>query len=110
MDGRTMANWFANRLIVPREIPRSMASGHIKRCPLCGALNSVRNQECFVCRWHGSFDFDRGSIDAGLTDLLDRCPELAGTAPRSPVEKRPFKRSLFHWFAALFRSRVDYRT
>jgi hypothetical protein len=104
-----MGNWFADRLMISRESPRSMASGHIKRCPLCGALNSLRNQECFVCRWHGSFDHDRGSIDAGLSDLLDRCPELADAMFEPTAPRRPFKRSVFHWLAALFRPRVDYR-
>jgi len=87
-----------------------MAADHLKRCPLCGALNSLRNCECFVCRWQGSFDHDPDSIDAGLTDLLDRCPELANAMSAAPVPRRPFKRTLFHWFGFLLRKRVDYRT
>ena len=105
-----MVNWFANRLLIPREGSRCVAAGHLKRCPLCGALNSLHNHECFVCRWSGSFDHDRESIDAGLTELLDKCPELAGAMSDPLTTRRPFKRTLFHWFGSLFRRRVDFRT
>jgi hypothetical protein len=105
-----MVNWFANRLPIPREGARSMAAGHLKRCPLCGALNSLRNRECFVCRWQGSFDHDRESIDAGLADLLDRCPELANAMTDPATQRRHFRRTLFRWFGFLLRRRVDFRT
>ena len=33
-----------------------------KVCDLCGALNPVHNDECFVCGWRGWFQFDRETI------------------------------------------------
>jgi hypothetical protein len=106
MKRKEMTNWFTNRLQIPRDGNRSLAAGHLKRCPLCGALNSLRNRECFVCRWRGEFDLDQESIEAGLADLLDRCPELA-SAMSEPEPPRRFKRSLFQWFGFLFRKRID---
>lgn len=104
-----MANWFGSRIVSQRENPRSIAVGHLKRCPLCGALNSKRNAECFVCRWHGDFDHDPASIDQGLNDLLERCPELASAMSEPGVPRRSFKRSVFHFLGLLFRRRLDMR-
>ncbi len=33
-----------------------------KVCDLCGALNPVTNEECFVCSWSGRFHTDRETI------------------------------------------------
>ncbi|MHB9037353.1 MAG: hypothetical protein ACYC64_11860 [Armatimonadota bacterium] len=33
-----------------------------KVCDLCGALNPVKNHECFVCGWTGRFHTDSESI------------------------------------------------
>ncbi|MCL5102539.1 MAG: hypothetical protein M1133_00295 [Armatimonadetes bacterium] len=33
-----------------------------KVCDLCGALNPVHNDECFVCGWRGWFQFDIETI------------------------------------------------
>lgn len=104
-----MANWFGSRITSQRETPRNVAVGHLKRCPLCGALNSKRNAECFVCRWHGGFDHDPDSIDEGLNDLLERCPELASAMSEPGIPRRSFKRSVFHFFGLLFRRRLDMR-
>jgi hypothetical protein len=109
MIHKQMVNWFGSRLIVQRESSRTLAVGHLKRCPLCGALNSKRNRECFVCRWHGDFDHDPDNIEAGLTDLLDRCPELASAMTEPLIQRQSFKRSLFQWFSSLFHRRMDFK-
>jgi hypothetical protein len=46
------------------------------RCPLCGAINSTDNDECFVCTWHGAFEHDTELVEEGLAELLEHCPEL----------------------------------
>lgn len=62
--------------------------GNLKLCPLCGALNSRQNGECFVCRWHGRFATDRESLRGGLRDLVERCPDMA-EALLDPKGRRP---------------------
>jgi hypothetical protein len=56
-----------------------MCIANLKRCPLCGAINAIRNDECFACSWHGLFLCDRQSVCEGVAAILARCPEL--TAP-----------------------------
>jgi len=78
---------------------RKAANG-LKSCPLCGAINSTENEECFVCRWAGVFDEDPNVVQLGLDALIDRCPELAEafvTARRPSFSerlRRLFKREL----------------
>lgn len=70
---------------------RKLAKAHLKRCPLCNALNSATNEECFVCRWHGDFCHDQKMIEEGLASLLRRCPEYRyqePSLPRYPAEGR----------------------
>jgi len=55
---------------------RKLAVENLMKCPLCGTVNSRLNMECFVCRWHGDFDHDPFSIQEGLIDLIEHCPEL----------------------------------
>lgn len=71
---------------------RKLARLHLKRCPLCNALNSIANEECFVCCWHGAFIHDSEQIEQGLSALLRRCPEyrsqrltLPKSAPQGPM-------------------------
>ena len=40
-----------------------------KVCDLCGALNPVANDECFVCRWNGRFHTDRETIRDAMNEL-----------------------------------------
>lgn len=65
---------------------KKVAIGHLKRCPLCGALNTKRNRECFVCRWRGEFQYDEAAINQGLEDLLERCPELQAAMQRDDAD------------------------
>lgn len=60
--------------LTPRE--QRLAARNLKRCPLCEALNSSRNNECFVCSWHGVFDHRPESIEEGLIELLLREPKV----------------------------------
>lgn len=59
------------------ETKRLISSHALKRCPLCGAVNAVTNEECFVCRWRGEFDTRPEEIEQGMNLLFERCPELA---------------------------------
>jgi len=74
-------HWTDQRL----EAQLRLAIDSLKCCPLCGAVNAAQNRECFVCRWHGKFDQDPERIEAGLSDLLDRCPELIDIMLESPT-------------------------
>lgn len=42
-----------------------------KVCDLCGALNPVTNEECFVCSWSGRFHTDRETIGEAMR-MLER--------------------------------------
>lgn len=79
----------------------------LKRCPLCGTLNAAENDDCFTCSWHGSFETDPYEIEAGLIDLMDRCPELTDYIPQRPRRSR-FQR-LLTWAARLLGRRLDLR-
>ncbi|MEZ0326929.1 MAG: hypothetical protein ACAH95_13600 [Fimbriimonas sp.] len=68
------------------ESQRKLAALSLKRCPLCGAVNAVANDECFVCRWHGEFQCDPNSVDEGLGLLLENCPELMDAMMAEPAK------------------------
>ena len=89
---------------------RRLAALNLKRCPLCGTLNARQNAECITCRWHGAFEDDPLSIEEGLMEMIDRCPDLAQVFPPA----RPFVHRLnpFAWLIRLFsgdfgRKKVD---
>lgn len=65
-----------------------IASENLKRCPLCGGVNALSNVECFVCTWSGTFDHDPASVQQGLAELMDRCPELADLMMSQPAKKK----------------------
>ena len=48
----------------------------LMRCPLCGAVNSAANTQCFVCTWHGAFDHEPEIVEEGLAELIDNCPDF----------------------------------
>ncbi len=87
----------------------------LKRCPLCGAINSVSNRECFKCSWYGNFDTDPEIVEAGLGELLTLCPELAdamsdGDAPEAPPKflarvRQSWNRTVNKFFRALTENR-----
>jgi len=69
------------------EARQRLAATNLKRCPLCDSLNAAANSECFVCRWHGQFLQDQKSIEEGLADLLNKCPEYQEKPVRKPRSK-----------------------
>lgn len=98
----------AHRLAVQRR----QAVESLKRCPLCGAINSITNEECFKCSWHGTFDHDPDHVEEGLGQLLDLCPELADAmaeaAPDEPFTlwqriRQAWFRTANRWMARLMR-------
>lgn len=40
-----------------------------KVCDLCGALNLVTNNKCFVCSWMGRFHTDKESVRTAIMEL-----------------------------------------
>lgn len=44
----------------------------VKLCTLCGALNYIKNAECFVCGWQGAFGSDAATIKIAWQRLYDR--------------------------------------
>jgi len=88
------------------ETKRLISSHTLKRCTLCGAVNSIANEECFVCRWRGEFDRDPDEIEIGVNQLLDRCPELAVAMIDKSIQVRkrlPWFRKLTSKFAEFLR-------
>lgn len=94
----------------PNDFCTRFAAESLKRCPLCGAVNSRSNEDCFLCGWEGRFDYDPASIQDGLNELVERCPELAAlmSAPEPPkptwmgrlkaqINRRLFRRKLDIW-------------
>lgn len=84
----------------------------LKRCPVCGTINSASNGECVTCSWHGSFECDPETIEDGLYEMMVRCPDLAEALLDRPAEvRRRRKVDFFGWISRLFRrrSRLDYQ-
>ncbi|MBX3111495.1 MAG: hypothetical protein KF857_05740 [Fimbriimonadaceae bacterium] len=82
-------------------IKRRMATENFVVCPLCGALNVIENEECFVCAWHGAFDDDPSLVESQLDEIVRRCPGLVRTQPN--VAPARFFHTLIHRLRALFR-------
>lgn len=72
-----MNNPLASRSFGQLEGRRRFAAENLKRCPLCGAVNSKQNDVCFLCAWSGQFEHEIEAVEEGLEELLERCPELA---------------------------------
>ncbi|MCL5105684.1 MAG: hypothetical protein M1133_16450 [Armatimonadetes bacterium] len=47
-----------------------------KVCDLCGALNPVANDECFVCGWRGWFHYDAETIKDAIRSLKGEFGQL----------------------------------
>ena len=101
-----MNNW--NGFFQPQDSDRNRQPNavwmaeHLKRCPLCGAVNAATNGECFVCRWHGEFEHEPGVIEQGINELIAHSPELeqafddSDWIPHSQAERlRAFLRKIF---------------
>ncbi len=48
----------------------------LKICDLCGGLNLVGNQECFVCGWRGRFETRPQIVRIAMDLVIGRCGEL----------------------------------
>lgn len=86
-------------------IKRRMAAENFVVCPLCGALNVIENDECFVCAWHGEFDTDPVLVEQQLGEIVRKCPGLART--KDPVAQASVFQILFHRLQSLFRRPLD---
>ena len=73
------------------------AEKHLKRCPLCGADNEVKNEECFVCRWQGSFDHDPVAIEMVRREVLSLPVETI-----VPTKLLSLRQRSYSWILILF--------
>lgn len=103
-----MSEWTDTRTL-RLEAQRRLAAETLKRCPLCGAVNALANDECFVCRWFGEFDHDPHHVEEGLDELLTRCPELVDAMLDQPAPRpNPWQRVCL-WWRGIFSRRLDIR-
>lgn len=86
---------------------QSIALENLKLCPLCGAVNSMANAECFVCTWHGQFEHDAEAIESGLALILGQCPEILDADAAEPHEG--IMHRAHSLIRRLFRRRIDIR-
>lgn len=102
-----MGKWMANRYGFSSDPDLRRVPLDLKRCPLCGTINSVDNRDCVMCGWHGSFERDPELIEEGLYEMMIRCPDLAEALLVTPrIPKRP---GFLGWLRGLFRPRLDVR-
>jgi hypothetical protein len=90
------------------ETHRKLAVDNLKRCPVCGTVNSKLNVECFVCRWHGGFDHDANSVEEGFIDLLEDCPELIDCILYTPRPQPKGFLKIWGWVRSRLGRRVDF--
>jgi hypothetical protein len=88
------------------ETHRKLAVGNLKRCPVCGTVNAKLNGECFVCRWHGTFDHNSLSVEEGLIEVLEQCPELIDCILYIPRSESFFEKAR-GWLRGRMRKRLD---
>src|SRR5438309_6986097 len=86
-----------------------LAVDNLKRCPVCGTVNAKLNPECFVCRWHGEFDCDPISVEDGLIEVLEQCPELIECMLYEPRRRESLFARTANWFRSKFRKPLDFR-
>jgi hypothetical protein len=97
----------AQRALVSRKIALSA----LMRCPLCNAINARTNAECFICGWHGKFQFGEGSIRDGVEELFELCPELADAmAHNGRGHRRIWHELRSFWFRFVHRFSTSRKT
>jgi hypothetical protein len=74
----------------------------LKACPLCGAINARQNAECFVCRWHGSFDHDPVRVETAVRQLVHSCPELLDLVLYMPRSRPTLWGRMRNWVFRVF--------
>ncbi len=82
-----------------------MAADNFVVCPLCGALNVVENEECFVCSWHGTFDASPDLVEGKLEEIVRQCPGLSRTQPE--LTRSGLFHRVFHIVTRLVRRPLD---
>ncbi len=87
---------------------RRLAVGNLKRCPLCGTVNAKLNCECFVCRWYGAFDCEADSVEEGLIEVLEQCPELADCILYIPRRRNTLFEQASDWMEDRMRRHLDF--
>jgi len=60
----------------------------LKQCPLCGSLNARKNENCFVCGWHGQFDTDQEMLSLALQEMVEQCPGIVEILGQSPEQRK----------------------
>ncbi|MBI2844027.1 MAG: hypothetical protein HYX78_11565 [Armatimonadetes bacterium] len=50
-----------------------------KVCDLCGALNRVTNNECFVCGWAGTFHYDPDTVREAMKQFEEHYGGISET-------------------------------
>jgi len=103
-----MGKWLAYRYGSGSEQELRRLPLDLKRCPLCGTINSSGNSECVTCCWHGSFENDPETIEEGLYEMMVRCPELAEALLERPAARRK-RVSFLTWLSGLFHRHVDFQ-
>ena len=86
---------------------RKLALDSLKRCPVCSTVNAMMNLECFVCRWHGEFDHDPASVEEGLYEVLEQCPELIDCIVTIPYRRESVLARARNWFRRRTRKGLD---
>lgn len=77
-----------------------------KVCTLCGSLNVAENNECFVCRWHGSFDRNPSLIRLRIYEIVRNCPDFWEVWSSLPgVSKTPKWKRVWNKIVRRFRRR-----
>ncbi|BDI32402.1 hypothetical protein CCAX7_44530 [Capsulimonas corticalis] len=51
---------------------RQLTEKDVKICSLCGALNHMKNSDCFTCGWQGVFERDPAMIHLAWQRLYDQ--------------------------------------
>ncbi len=74
-----------------------------KICPLCDSLNVKANDECYVCRWSGSFESDPERIELAIHALLQLDDEEAEREEPQETLIQKWRT----WARNRFRRRID---
>jgi hypothetical protein len=80
-------------------VQRRLPVHRLKCCQLCGSLNARRNEECFVCGWHGEFVTDPIQVTSALQEMVLQCPAIVDIL----MQEAPKRRSILARMLAVLR-------